>query len=81
MQQLVRCPQPFSREWLLGEVVNQTDEIQLVGHRRQLAADGLRRENESPIEHTILLQGAAHRRQAIAHQCVRILSVVVVNRG
>ena len=57
MQQVLGGPQPFPRERPVGGLVNQTNEVQLVGHRRELAADGLRRENESMIEHKILPKG------------------------
>jgi hypothetical protein len=55
MGQLVRSPQPFSGERSFSGVMNQPNEIQLVRHGRELAANGLSGEQESPIEHTILL--------------------------
>ena len=72
MQQLLGGPQPFPRKRPVGGLVNQTNEVQLVGHRRELAADGLRRENESMIEHKILPKGVTHRRRAMGRQGVRI---------
>jgi hypothetical protein len=48
--------------------VNQTNEIQLVRHGRELAADGLCRENESTIKHTILPSGRSGFRRAIARR-------------
>src|SRR5436189_1133900 len=44
-------PKPFTRERPSGGVVNQTDQIEFVGHRRKLTADGLQSDNESKVEH------------------------------
>jgi len=49
--QLTGSPQPFSGKRPLGRIVNQTDEIKVAGHGRQLAADGLRGERQTEIEH------------------------------
>jgi hypothetical protein len=68
IHQLVRGPQPFPRERPFGEAVNQANEIQLVRHGRELAADGLRRENESTIKHTILPSGRSSLQRAIARR-------------
>lgn len=48
--------------------MNQANEIQLVRHGRELAADGLRRENESTIKHTILPSGRSSLQRAIARR-------------
>src|SRR5713226_3413871 len=44
-------PGSFSWEWSSGVVVNQTDQIQVVVHGRELASDRLQRQNESSIVH------------------------------
>src|SRR5436305_3044734 len=49
--QLGGRPKPFTRERLSGGVVNQTDQIEFVGHRRELTADGLQSDKESTVEH------------------------------
>ena len=51
IRQLVCCPQPLAGERPSGAVVNQTDEVKLVWHRRQLATDGLRGKSESAVKH------------------------------
>jgi hypothetical protein len=58
MQQLGRSPQPFAGERPLGNGVDQTDQIQFVGHGRQLAADSVPGESESTVEHA----GTSHTR-------------------
>ena len=51
MGQLGGGPQPLSGKCPSGLAVNQTDEIEVVGHGRKLAADGLHSEIESAVEH------------------------------
>jgi len=51
VSQLSGRPKPFTRERPSGGVVNQTDQIEFVGHRRKLTADGLQSDNESKVEH------------------------------
>ena len=42
-EQLGRSPQPLSRQWPAGLVVNQTQQIKVVRQGGELAADGLQR--------------------------------------
>jgi hypothetical protein len=49
--QVTGCPQPFSWSWSACGAVNQTDEVEIVRHTRQLAADNLQGEKESAVEH------------------------------
>ena len=51
MGQLGSGPQPLSGESPSVLGVNETDQIEVVWHGRELAADGLRREVESVVEH------------------------------
>ncbi len=51
MGQLGSGPQPLSGKCPSGLAVNKTDEIEIVGHGRKLAADGLHSEIESVVEH------------------------------
>ena len=44
-------PKPFSRKRATCLLVNQTDQIKFVGHRSQLATDGLPGQKESTIVH------------------------------
>src|SRR5208283_3105167 len=52
MEQLSGGPQPLSRQWPAGPVVNQANQIQIVRHRRELAAHSLLSEHESTISRT-----------------------------
>ena len=49
--QLGRRPKSFSGKRTTCLVVNQTDQIQLVGHRRELAPDGLPSQEKSTVVH------------------------------
>jgi len=51
MHQLGGRPKPLTRKRPSGAVVNQTNQIEVVGHRRELTADGLRSKNESAFAH------------------------------
>jgi hypothetical protein len=50
-RQLLCGPQQPSRSWSVGNGVNQADQIELIGHTRQLSADGLAGEEQCQIEH------------------------------
>jgi hypothetical protein len=47
--QLLGSPNPFPRERPSGQVVNQADQIELVGHGGQLSVNGLQGEKETAI--------------------------------
>jgi hypothetical protein len=49
--QVTCCPQTFSWSWSACGAVNQTDEVEIIRHTRQLAADSLQGEKESAVEH------------------------------
>src|ERR1044071_715152 len=49
--QLRRRPQAFSGKRPFGCVVDQTNEVKLTGHRRQLSADGPRGKREAEVKH------------------------------
>jgi hypothetical protein len=50
-RQLVCCPNSFAGKRATSQVVNQTDKIQVVGHRRELTADGLPGHKTSTVVH------------------------------
>ena len=54
-------PEAFPRGRPSGGLVNQTDEIEFVGHGRELSADGLQSQEESAIKHggILLWEGIA----------------------
>jgi len=49
--QLGCCPKSFSGKRAARQVVNQTDQIQFVGHRHEMAPDGLTSQKESTVVH------------------------------
>ena len=51
MDQLVSGPQPLSGKWPSGLGMDETDEIEIVRHGGELAADGLQGEVEPEVEH------------------------------
>jgi hypothetical protein len=51
IRQLNRRPKSFSGKRAARQVVNQTDQVQFVGHRRQMATDGLPGQKESTVVH------------------------------
>src|SRR5206468_1078812 len=49
--QLFRGPKSFTGKGLPGLMVNQTDQVQLVGHGGELPANGLQSEKETAVVH------------------------------
>jgi len=49
--QLLRRPKSFARERFPGLMVNQTDQVQLVGHGGELSANRLQGEKETAVVH------------------------------
>jgi hypothetical protein len=50
-RQLTRIPNPFSWTRFSGEVMNQTDKVEVIRHGRELAAHGVPAKKESTIAH------------------------------
>src|SRR5215469_16966112 len=75
-------PKPFSRKCLARCVVNQTDQIQLVGHRCELSPNGLHSDKESAVFHDRNLETETNRRtmnfQGTAHS---VLTVCLTSGG
>jgi hypothetical protein len=59
-RQVLRGPQPLSQSWSSCEGVNQADQIELIGHSRQLSADGLAGKEQSQIKHAAEHELGAH---------------------
>ena len=51
LAQLGGGPEPFTRECPSGGVVNQSHQIEIVRHRRELPPDGVQREEQTTIKH------------------------------
>ena len=59
--QLTTIPKPFSWTRLSCGTMNQADEVEIIGHGRELAADSVRGEEESAIEHGLENESEAPR--------------------
>jgi hypothetical protein len=68
VSQLSGCPQPFAGHRPAGVVVNQTDQVQLVGHRRELPPNRLQGEKESAVVHDRHLAVEPNRRTMDFHR-------------
>ena len=51
LAQLGGRPEPFARECRPGDVVDQSNQIQIMRHRRELPSDGMQREEQATIKH------------------------------
>ncbi len=51
LAQLSGGPEPFARECRSGGVVNQRNQVEILGHRRELPPDGEQREEQTTINH------------------------------
>jgi len=49
LRELIRGPESLSRATACGERLNQTEQIKLIGHGRDLAADGLQGDKQSAL--------------------------------
>jgi hypothetical protein len=79
--QLGRGPQPFPWEGAVGGLMNQTDQIQIVRHSRELAPDGQPSEKKSAIQHVTMLRlkGQEYNQFSANGNCV--FSAVSHRRG
>jgi hypothetical protein len=51
LSQLSGAPEPFARECRSGGLVNQPNQVKILGHRRELSTDGQQREKQTTIKH------------------------------
>lgn len=51
LAQLGSRPEPFARECRSGDVVNQSNQIEIMRHRGELPSDGSQREEQATIKH------------------------------
>jgi hypothetical protein len=79
--QLGRRPKPFSGKRLTCWVVNQTDQIQLVGHRRELAPDSLPGQKESAVVHDRNLAIETTRRTMNSQRTANSVLTVCLTSG
>jgi hypothetical protein len=79
--QLVGGPEPFARKGPMSPVVNQTDEVQLVRHCRQLPANVLQSDPESAVVHDRNSVAATKRRTMDFRQTARCVLTGCLSPG
>ncbi len=79
--QLVGGPQPFARKGAMSLVVNQTDEVQLMRHCRELPANTLQSDPESAVVHDRHSVAATKRRTMDFRQTARCVLTVCLSPG
>ena len=80
-RQLPGGPEPFARKGPMGLVVNQTDEVQLVWHCRELPANTLQSDPESAVVHDRNSVAAIKRRTMDFRQTARCVLTGCLSPG
>ena len=81
VRQLLGGPEPFAREGPMSLVVNQTDEVQLVWHCRELPANTLQSDPESAVVHHRNSVAASERRTMDFRQTARCVLTGCLSAG
>src|SRR5439155_24333510 len=81
VRQLVGGPEPFARKGPMNLVVNQTDEVQLVRHCRELPANTLQSDPESAVVHDRNSVAATKRRTMDFRQTARCVLTGCLSPG
>ena len=81
VRQLLGTPESFARKGPMGLVVNQTDEVQLVSHCRELSANTLQSDPESAVVHDRNSVAASKRRTMDFRQTARCVLTDCLSRG
>ena len=79
--QLLGSPKPFPRECLAGPVVNQADQVEVVGHGGQLFTNGLQGEKETTIFHDRHFAVGTNRRTMNSQRTAHCVLTVCLSRG
>jgi hypothetical protein len=79
--QLVGGPKPFARKGPTSLAVDQTDEVQLVGHGRELPANGLQSDPESAVVHDRNSVAARKRRTMDFRRTANCVLTVCLSPG
>jgi hypothetical protein len=79
--QLLGRPEPFAGERLPSPVVNQADQVELVGHGGQLAANGLQGEKETEVFHDRNFAVGTNRRTMNFQRTANCVLTVCLSRG
>ena len=80
-RQLFRRPQPFPRKRCPGQMMNQTDQVQLVWHGGELCANGLQGEKEATVVHDRNSAVEINRRTMNFQRTVRCVLTICLTRG
>src|SRR5438034_2224110 len=80
-RQLGGAAQPFTGKGCVRRVVNQTDQIEMVRHGRELAANSLPGEKESAIQHVTMLRSNRKGYNRFSGNGKCVLSPVSHRRG
>lgn len=80
-RQLGGRPESFARKWVACQVVNQTDQIEIVGHCRQLSANGLPGEKETAVFHDRNFAVESNRRTTNFQRTANCVLTVCLSRG
>ena len=79
--QLGGRPEPFAGKWAASQVVNQTDQIEIVGHCGQLPANGLPGEKETAVFHDRNFAVGTNRRTMDFQRTANCVLTVCLSRG
>src|ERR1041385_4866578 len=79
--QLLGSPEPFTRERLPSPVVNQADQVEIVGHSSQLSANGLQGEKETAVFHDRNFAVGIRRRTMNFQRTANCVLTVCLTRG
>jgi len=79
--QLGGRPESFAGKWATSQVVNQTDQIEIVGHCGQLPANGLPGEKETAVFHDRNFAVETNRRTMNFQRTANCVLTVCLSRG
>ena len=79
--QLGGRPESFAGKWAARQVVNQTDQIEFVGHGGQLSANGLPGEKETAVFHDRNFAAGTNRRTMNLQRTANSVLTVCLSRG
>jgi len=79
--QLLRGPQPFTWKRSPSRMMNQTDQVQLLGHGRELPANGLQGDKKSAVVHDRNSVVVTNRRTMDFQRTASCVLTVCLSRG
>lgn len=79
--QLGGRPEAFAGKWAASNVVNQTDQIEIIGHCGQLSANGLPGKKETAVFHDRNFAAGTNRRTMNLQRTANSVLTVCLSRG